>query len=217
VLQTLLDPPSETGRIDMGAKLAIVLSVALTSVILPAALAQQAATPPPQQTAPSTAGKPGVVLTEVRELRAKVDAIDYDKRLVTLTGPKGNTVTVKAGPQVKNLDQVKAGDQVVVRHYESVALFVRKGGEPPAATEATAVEVARKGQKPAGVVVDTTEVTATVEAIDYAKRTVTLKGPQGGTRTLKVDPSVKRFNEVKAGDQVVVRVTEALAISVRKP
>ena len=170
-----------------------------------------------QKAAPTTGSKPGVVVADVTELKATVDAIDYTKRLATLTGPEGNTVTVKVGPQVKNLDQVKAGDQIVVRHYESVALFVRKSGEPPAATEAAAVAVAPKGQKPGGIMVDTVEITAKVEAIDYAKRTVTLKGPEGKTRTIKVDPSVKRFREIKKGDEVVVRHTEALAISVRKP
>ncbi len=43
------------------------------------------------------------------------------------------------------------------------------------------------------------------------------KGPEGNTRTIKVDPGVKRFKEVKKGDEVVVRLTEALAISVQKP
>jgi hypothetical protein len=146
-----------------------------------------------------------------------VDAVDLDKRLVTVTGPRGNTVMLKVGPAVKNLDQIKPGDQLVVRYLESVALFVRKSGEPPAAAEAAAVEVAPKGQKPAATVVDTVEITGTVEAVDYAKRTVTLKGPQGNTRTVKVDPRVKRLNEVKKGDQVVARFTEALAISVKKP
>jgi len=32
----------------------------------------------------------------------------------------------------------------------------------------------------------------------------------------KVGPNVERFDQVKQGDQVVVRHTEALAISVRK-
>jgi len=183
-----------------------VLAVAISSAVLAQTQAQ-----------PGPAGKPGVVVAEVTELRAKVDAVDYAKRLVTLTGPQGNTVTIKAGPEIKNLDQVKAGDQLVVRHYESVALFVRKSNEPPTAAGAMVVEVTPKGQKPAGVMVETTEITATVEAIDYAKRTVTLKGPEGRNRIIKVDPSVKRFNEVKKGDQVVARVTEALAISVQKP
>jgi hypothetical protein len=199
-----------------------ILSATLTVIaaMVPAAVAQQPAQPKAEQ-APKTdqakTGKPGAVVAEVTQITAKVDAVDYDKRLVTLTGPKGNTVTVKAGPEVKNLDQVKPGDQLIVRHYQSVALSVRKPGDPPAAGEATAVQVASRGQKPAGVMVDTKEVTATVEAIDYGKRTVTLKGPEGKTITVKVDPSVKRLNEVKKGDEVVARVTEALAIAVRKP
>jgi hypothetical protein len=179
--------------------------------------AQAPAPTPKPATPPATApSKPGAVLVETMEFKAKVDAVDQEKRLVTLTGPRG-TVTVKAGPEVRNLAQVKPGDVLTVRYLESVALYVRKGGEPPAATEMQAVEVAPKGQKPAGLVVNTTEVTATVEAVDVAKRTVTLKGPEGKSRTIKVDPSVKRLAEGKKGDQVVARVTEALALSVDKP
>jgi hypothetical protein len=44
----------------------------------------------------------------------------------------------------------------------------------------------------------------TVEAIDYAKRTV----------TLKVDKSAKDCKNVNKGDQVVARFTETVAISV---
>jgi hypothetical protein len=164
-----------------------------------------------------TAAKPGAVGVEAVTFKAKVDAVDKDKRLITLTGPRGNTATVKASQEVKNFDQIKPGDLLTVRYLESVALFVRKSGEPPAATETTAVEVASKGQKPAGVVVNTVDVTGSVEAVDVAKRTVTLKGPEGKTRTLKVDPSVKRLAEVKKGDQVVARHTEALALSVDTP
>jgi membrane protein implicated in regulation of membrane protease activity len=70
---------------------------------------------------------------------------------------------------------------------------------------------------PAGMMVETREVTATVEAIDQAKRLVTLKGPEGKSRTIKVDPRVKRLPDVKKGDQVVVRHTEGLAIYVKTP
>jgi len=44
---------------------------------------------------------------------------------------------------------------------------------------------------------------------------VTLRGPQQKTATLKVSKDVKRFGEVKKGDEVVIRHTEALAIDVR--
>lgn len=169
--------------------------------------------------APAAAAKAGprVVVAETTSIKARVDAVDVNKRLVTVTGPRGKTLTLKVGPEVKDLDQVKPGDQLIVRYFESLALFVRKGGERPAAAERTAVQVAPSGKKPAAVAVDTVEFRGTVEAIDYAKRRITLKGPEGKTRTIKVDPSVKRLNEVKKGDQIVVRYTEAIAFSVRQP
>jgi len=59
-------------------------------------------------------------------------------------------------------------------------------------------------------------MTATVEAIDLQQRTVTLRGPQGHAVTLKVGAQVKQFDQVKVGDEVVVRHTEAVAITVQK-
>jgi len=44
-----------------------------------------------------------------------------------------------------------------------------------------------------------------------------LKGPLGNTRIFKVSDAVERFNEIKAGDKVVVRVTEAIALAVVTP
>ena len=60
-------------------------------------------------------GKPGVVVVEAVTFRAKVAAVDKDKRLITLTDPKGNSATVKAGPEVKNFDHIKSGDTLTVR------------------------------------------------------------------------------------------------------
>ena len=82
----------------------------------------------------------------------------------------------------------------------------------PLATAATA-----GGQLPGVMVADTVKITATVEAVDYAKRTVTLKGPEGKTVTLKVGEAARNFDQVKVGDQVVAKYTEAVAISVQKP
>jgi len=160
---------------------------------------------------------PGVMVADAVKVTATVQAIDYAQRTVTLKGPEGNTVTLKVGEAARNFDQVKVGDQVVAEYFESVALYVKKPGGQPGAGEATMVKMAPRGAKPEGVMVNTTELTATVEAIDYAKRTVTLKGPEGNTVTLKVDQSAKNFKNVKKGDQVVARITEAMAISVQKP
>jgi len=102
-----------------------------------------------------------------------------------------------------------------VKYYRATAIYVRKPDEPPFAQGGSAVQVAAPGQKPGAVAVDTAEMTARAEDIDYKNRTVTLRGPQQKTVTRKVDKDVKKFNEVKKGDEIVVKHTEALAINVQ--
>ncbi len=125
--------------------------------------------------------------------------------------------TVKVGPEARNFDQIKVGDTVTAQYLESVAVVVAKTGEKPAVSEAQTVEVAAKGEKPRVVVVNTIDVTAVVEKIDYKKRMISLKGPEGNVRDFVVDKSVKKFKNIKIGDNVFVRLTEAVAITVEKP
>ena len=54
-----------------------------------------------------------------------------------------------------------------------------------------------------------------IDAVDKTNRTVTLKGPRGGTVTLDVtDP--KKLEAMSVGDPVVAAFVEALAIKVKK-
>jgi hypothetical protein len=62
-----------------------------------------------------------------------------------------------------------------------------------------------------------TSVTAKVEAIDYAKREVTLKGPLGNVVSFAVDERVQRLNEVKVGDEVTAEYYVSLAGELRTP
>jgi len=165
----------------------------------------------------SAAGRPGAVVVDAVKLAATVEAIDKDKRTVTVKGPGGRSVTLKVDNAVKNFDQIQVGDKVTAQYLEATAIFVRKAGGPPQASGAAAVELAPKGEKPAAFTVETTEITATVENINYDLRLVTLRGPAGNARTLKVSPRVERLREVNVGDELVIRYTEALAISVLKP
>ena len=166
-------------------------------------------------TAPAKAG-PRLVVAETTSIEARLDVIDAKTRLIMVTGTRGKTLTLRVGPEVKDLDQLKPGDQLVVRYFEPLAVFVRKGSEPRAAAEGGAVQVMSRGKRPVPVAVDTLEFKGTVEGIDYTKRRITVKGPEGKTRTIKVDPSVK-LDEVKKGDQIVVRHTEATVFSLRQP
>jgi len=79
-----------------------------------------------------------------------------------------------------------------------------------------ALPLAALAQKPV-TQTDAVEVTATIEAIDHTARLVTLKGPEGELETIYAPPEMKRFDELKLGDQVTFRYTESIAYRLRKP
>lgn len=58
--------------------------------------------------------KPMGVRVETVMVSGSVTAIDYDKRLVTLLGPEGNSRTFEVGHGAKKFKSVKVGDVVVV-------------------------------------------------------------------------------------------------------
>ncbi len=60
-------------------------------------------------------------------------------------------------------------------------------------------------------------VTAKVEAIDHAKREVTLKGPLGNVVSFVVDERVKRLNEISVGDEVTADYYVSVAGELRAP
>jgi len=147
---------------------------------------------------------------------ATVEAIDLTTRIVTLKNEAGTITDVKVGPEVKNLPQVKKGDQVTVKYYEAVSAKVYKAGEAPKITDATAtVETAKAGEKPSGKFATQSTVTSTIQAIDLKKPEVTLKSLEGKILTVKIEDP-KLLENVKVGDEVVMTYSEALAISVEK-
>jgi Cu/Ag efflux protein CusF len=159
--------------------------------------------------------KPSGEIGRQRLATAEVIAIDLPTRTVTLKGPKGNELTVHADDRVKNLPQVRVGDRVDVSYQESLVWNVKKAseGKPGASVQSGAVS-AKPGEKPAGAAATQVNMTATIEAIDQATGTVTLKGPQGNSRTIKArDP--KNLQKVQVGDLVDITYTEAVAVRVR--
>lgn len=57
---------------------------------------------------------------------------------------------------------------------------------------------------------------ATITAVDFDKRTVDLKGSDGKVQSFKVPKSVVNFKQVKQGDVVKVKYSEAIEAHVRK-
>jgi len=158
----------------------------------------------------------GAIEIESISATATVTAVDAAKRTVTLVNEAGMTNTYKLGKAVQNFDQIKVGDKVKATMLESVAVVIRKSSAPPNAGEAVAVAVAPKGAMPGVIMAETKEITAKILSVDAEKHMVGLEGPAGIPRMVKVGPRVK-LGELQKGDDVTLRITEALAIQVEKP
>ena len=161
-----------------------------------------------------TATAPGKGAAErVVQITASVEAVDTASRNVTLKGPSGDIATITVGPEVRNFDQIKVGDFVVVRYIDSLTLELKKAGT--ALRERTDVDVtgrARPGERPAAGGAHEVHVVADVVAIDAPTQTVTLRGPTRVVQLQVQDP--EQFKLVAVGDQVEATYTEAVVISV---
>ena len=161
-------------------------------------------------------GVPGGGVVATYELTATVAALDKAARKLTLVDANGIKTTVKVGPHAVNFDQIRVGDRLDITAARELVVSVAGPGESPSDHGAQLVALAPKGAMPGGLVAETTQVTARVTALDVARHQATLQFEDGTTRTVAVRPDVD-LGKRKVGDQVVIRLTEALAISVKKP
>lgn len=186
-----------------------IVSALLGALCLPTSAQQPAA-----GEAVLAASAPGrATIARTATVRATVESIDVASRKVTLKGPRGKVFPMTVDPQVRNLEQVKVGDQVVVRYIEALSLTLKKNGkELRSSTDSSDSARTPVGDRPGGAVARQVEVTADVIAVNAKTQTVTLKGPQQ-TVDLKI-PDKGQFKLVKVGDQIQAVYTEALAVGV---
>jgi hypothetical protein len=158
-----------------------------------------------------------VMVSDTVEAQATVVAIDKQQRRILLRDTRGGEYDVIAGPDVRNFDQIRKGDQVEVLYQRAAASRLEKIADPNAAVEFTSVERAEKGAKPGMTATRSRTVAAKVIEIDTRHRLLTVKGPQGNVLTVRVPPTVLAFDELQVGDTIAAGYTEAIAISVRPP
>jgi len=144
---------------------------------------------------------------------ATVVKVDQATREVTLKMEDGEEVSFVAGDEVKNLAQLKAGDQVTATYAEALAYEVRKGGTMVDPATVVAGGSAEPGMKPAGGIARQTTVTVSITAIDPKVPSVTFTGPGGDSRTIKV-LHPEKLEGVSVGDTVQLTFTEAFGIKV---
>jgi hypothetical protein len=145
-------------------------------------------------------------------LTATIEAIDKANRVVTVKGPKGNSIAVKAPDQMEGFDSLKVGDEVSATYFEAVAVQVRKPGEPAPSADPTTT-VRRKDRTPGSETRREQTFTVSIEAIDMKAPSVRVKGPEGRVLTLAVrDPT--RLQSLKVGDTVDVTYYDSLLVKV---
>ena len=88
------------------------------------------------------------------------------------------------------------------------------GGQAPAQASAPGVKTEEKAavnpKGDAATALTISKVTATVEAIDRATRTVTIVGPEGGSVIVQAGEDVRNLDQVQVGDKVMVEYYEGL-------
>jgi hypothetical protein len=119
---------------------------------------------------------------------------------------------------VQNLAQVKPGDTVVARFYESVAyVLAPPGTKLPDDILAVAGARAAPGEMPAGGFASKIVVTGLVVGVNAASHTISLVDPAGGEiRTIAVtDPQAQQMMKmITVGDTITAYITEAVVAAV---
>jgi len=153
-------------------------------------------------------------VTKAVEGVATVESIDPQTREVVLSSG-GDLMTLKVGPEVRNLAQVHPGDKVRVTYAESLAAQMAKPGSPPVRAAEFAGR-AKQGAKPGALAGRTVTARVKIVSVDKTANTVTFTGPAGKTSTVAVqDPGMQAFAaKLNPGDDVDVTYTEAIAMRV---
>jgi hypothetical protein len=158
-------------------------------------------TPPNANVQPK--GNPGLIqrgiTVEVVQNPAPVAAIDASQRTLTLKRTDGLTKTYAVSPEVKNFDQIKAGDQVKATVEDDLAIYILQNGRLPDGTTA-----------------ETLGVNARVLWVDPSYRLLTLQYPNGQSEKFKVELGAK-LQEMAPGDEVVAKPKEVTTLHIEKP
>jgi Cu/Ag efflux protein CusF len=151
---------------------------------------------------------------EAVEITAEIVMIDKDARLVTLEDEDGEIEEIYCGPEVKRFDELKVGDKVTFRYYESIVSQIRKLGDPAPAPSSGPALVRGTGPKPSGTLSEQMSATVTITEIDTKVPSVTVKTEDGRTMSFKIADK-KYLEGVKVGDKVDITYTAAVMITVK--
>ena len=154
------------------------------------------------------------------DVTATVTAVDIENRMVVIQGPDGHSRTIFVTDQVKNLPQVKVGDNVDITYYRAAVVdLVKPEGDVKLGTELAVAEAsAPAGSMPARALGTKVTRTAEILFVDPYQKFIRARSPDMGIRTVTLEhrPDLHHYlEELKKGDIIQITYTEALAVSVK--
>ena len=153
-----------------------------------------------------------IISGERQTIKATVEAIDTTRRSVTVRTEAGTLRTVYASTNVTRLAEVKPGDIVTATYYDNIIIRKKASGEPEVDTFHQA-DTPGEGALPSGTSGTQQTITATIDAIDVATPSISLRGPRGWTYASRVQDR-KALEQLSIGDRVDITWTEATLVSV---
>ena len=186
------------------------IATAAALALLPFAVAAQQA----PAAAAMTATVPGEFVGMVEaQVALVVDSIDKASRVVVLKDDQGEKMAITASDAVKNLDQIKVGDQVIASYTQTLVMALKKGGgDLRVSIDSSDTATAKPGDKPAAYTERDVTFIADVQAVDRKTQTITLRGAKKTVQLKIKDP--EQLKLINKGDQIEGVYSEAVAVSV---
>jgi hypothetical protein len=157
-----------------------------------------------------------VELSNEISAKAEVVAVDKATRAVTLRREDGAMLTIRCPAEVRNFDQIAAGNQLRVRYQQQLSVERSTAPEAGGAQVAAAAARAPKGAMPAAAVGAGLHVVVKIESIDPEHDIVVFSLASGELVTHRIATAEGRafVRGLKIGDKVALLYSEALAMSV---
>ncbi len=152
------------------------------------------------------------------EVDAEVISVDMETRELVLQLPTGEQVTTVVSPAVQRLNEVAAGDVLVVTYLAALAAELREPTEEELANpwvEGVEAGIAGAEQAPGGAVIDAVRAVCTIEGMNRLLGTVMILDSRGKTHVIG-DVSPERIESLRIGQSVVMTFTQALAVGIEK-
>jgi Cu/Ag efflux protein CusF len=158
--------------------------------------------------------EPRAATQQVFAVSGEVDDVDRAGRMITIKSAGPVQTPIYVGPDLPIFDQLKRGDVVTVRFYDSYIVDVTPGARmtPPSNTTEEAQKALDRSD--AGVI-QQMKLVVTVDEIDAANRVVTYHGFDN-RRVQRQVQQPALIDGLKVGDVVTITFTRARAAAIER-